>query len=326
MMTVDLARPLRAVVGLVCATVLGAAAAQEYPTRPVLIVSSAGTGSAADMISRALAPRLQQKWGRPVIVENRIGASGNIGVASVVRASADGHTLLIAPNTITLTPALAKDLGWDPGRDLLPIGRVTVVQIGLVVHPGVPARTVGEFVALAKQRAGALNYGSPGSGTTQHLGFELLKQITGADVTHVPYKGLAQAITDLLGGRVDAAYMAVQSVLPHIRAGKLRMIAIAGDRRSPWLPEVPTLGEQGIAGGDVDAWVGLFAPQGTPAAVVAKIGQEVASLAQSTDLVETLFQQGVRLDFAGAEELGRNVREDLERFRRIVAAAGIKAD
>ena len=305
---------------------VGAALAQDYPTRQVTIVSSTGAGSASDMIGRVLAPRLQQRFGRAVIVENRTGASGNIGVASVVKSTPDGHALLIAPSTVTITPWLVKDLGWDPSRDLEAVARLAVISMALTVNAGVPAHDARQFVALAKQRPGALNYGTPGSGTPQHLGMELFKQATNTSLTHVPYKNLPGAVTDVLGGRVDGGFFAVQSVLPHAKAGKVRLLATTGERRTPWTPDVPTLTEQGVSGADVESWIGLFAPAGTPAALLARLHQEVAAVMATPEVSETLFQGGVQAGVSSPQELRELVRSELERYRRVVAAAGLKPE
>lgn len=302
------------------------AAAQEFPTRQVTIVSSTGAGSASDMIGRVLAPRLQQRLGKPFIVENRTGASGNIGVASVVKATPDGHTLLIAPSTVTITPWLVKDLGWDPSRDLEPVARLSVIAMALTVHTAVSAQSASELIAMAKQRPGALNYGTPGNGTPHHLGMELFKQVTGTSLTHVPYKNLPGAVTDVLGGRVDGGFFAVQSVLPHAKAGKVRLLATTGERRTPWTPDVPTLQEQGVMGADVDSWIGMFAPQGTPAAVVQRIYQEVLAVMKSPEVSETLFKGGVEVGMSSPQELRELVRTDLERYRRVIAAAGLRPE
>ncbi|HKQ28725.1 MAG TPA: tripartite tricarboxylate transporter substrate binding protein [Burkholderiales bacterium] len=311
---------------LIFCLLIGTAWAQDYPSRQVTIVSSTGAGSASDLIGRMLAPRLQQRFGRPVIVENRTGASGNIGVASVVKAAPDGHTLLIAPSTLTITPWLVKDLGWDPSRDLQAVARLAVISMALAVNSNVPAQNATQFIALAKERPGALNYGTPGSGTPQHLGMELFKQATGANLTHVPYKNLPGAVTDVLGGRVDGGFFAVQSVLPHAKAGKLRLIATTGDRRTPWTPDVPTLQEQGVVGADVESWIGLFAPTGTPPAIVGRLYEEVAALLATPEVAETLFQGGVQAGVASPNELRDLVKTELERYRRVVTAAGLRAE
>jgi tripartite-type tricarboxylate transporter receptor subunit TctC len=179
---------------------------------------------------------------------------------------------------------------------------------------------------MAKQRPGALNYGTPGNGTPHHLGMELFKQVTGTNLTHVPYKNLPGAVTDVLGGRVDGGFFAVQSVLPHAKSGKVRLLATTGERRTPWTPDVPTLQEAGVTGADVDSWIGLFAPQGTPAAVVQRIHQEVAALMNLPEVSETLFKGGVEVGMSSPQALRELVREDLERYRRVIAAAGLRPE
>ncbi|MFN0302394.1 MAG: Bug family tripartite tricarboxylate transporter substrate binding protein [Burkholderiales bacterium] len=321
---------MRSLVGAIAllASTIGSALGQgspEYPTRPVTIVSPTTTGTASDMTARTLAPRLQQKFGRPFIVENRTGASGNIGVSSVAKAMPDGHTILIAPSTIAIAPALSKDLGWDP-KDLQPIARLAFLTLSMIVPATVAANTPNEVVALSKQRPGTMNYASPGNGTPHHLVAELFKQVTGADLTHVPYKGSAGAVTDILAGRVEVAFFPVHAVLPHVKAGKLRMLATISDKRTPWTPDVPTLREQGINGVDVDSWIGMFVPLGTPPAIANRLTQEVIALIEQTDVRDALFPQGIVTHPGSAEAMGTLLRDDLERYRKIVTAARIVLD
>ncbi len=297
----------------------------EYPTRPVTIVSPTTTGTASDMTARTLAPRLQQKFGRPFIVENRTGASGNIGVSSVAKATPDGHTILIAPSTIAIAPALTKDLGWEP-KDLQPIARLAFLTLSMIVPASVTANTPGEVVALSLQRPGTFNYASPGNGTPHHLVAELFKQVTGANLTHVPYKGSAGAVTDILAGRVEVAFFPVHAVLPHVKAGKLRMLATISDKRTPWTPDVPTLLEQGINGVDVDSWIGMFVPLGTPSAIANRLTHEVSALLEQTDVRDALFPQGIVTNPGSADAMGRLLRNDLVRYRKIVTAARIVLD
>ncbi len=318
---------MRTLVGAIVllAITIGSAAGQEYPTRPVTIVSPTTTGTASDITARTLAPRLQQKFGRAFIVENRTGASGNIGVSSVAKAAPDGHTILIAPSTIAIAPALSKDLGWDP-KDLQPIARLAFLTLSMVVPTAVPANTPSEVVALSKQRPGTMNYASPGNGTPHHLVAELFKQVTGADFTHVPYKGSAGAVTDLLAGRVEVGFFPVHAVLPHVKAGKLRMLATISDKRTPWTTDVPTLTEQGVTGVDVDSWIGMFVPLGTPAVIANRLTQEVMTLLEQTDVREALYPQGIITHFGSADAMGKLLREDLERYRKIVTTARIVTD
>ncbi len=305
--------------------IAGAAVGQEYPTRSVTIVSPTTTGTASDMTARTLAPRLQQRLGRPVIVENRTGASGNIGVSSVAKAPADGHTILIAPSTIAIAPALSKDLGWDP-KDLQPIARLAFLTLSMVVPATVPANSPSEVVALSKKKSGTFNYATPGNGTPHHLVAELFKQVTGADLTHVPYKGSAGAVTDILAGRVEVAFFPVHAVLPHVKAGKLRMLATISDKRTPWTPDVPTMVESGVTGIDVDSWIGMFVPQGTPPAVANRLTQEVALLLEQADIRDALYPQGIIPNPGSADTMGKLLRDDLDRYRKIVTAARIVVD
>ncbi len=303
----------------------GAAVGQEYPSRAVTIVSPTTTGTASDMTARTLAPRLQQKFGRPFIVENRTGASGNIGVSSVAKAAPDGHTILIAPSTVAIAPALSKDLGWDP-KDLQPIARLAFLTLSMVVPAAVPAHSPSEVVALSRQKPATFNYASPGNGTPHHLVAELFKQVTGADLTHVPYKGSASAVTDILAGRVEVAFFPVHAVLPHVKAGKLRMLATISDKRTPWTPEVPTMVESGVSGIDVDSWIGMFVPQGTPPGIANRLTQEVALLLEQADVRDALYPQGIITNPGGADTMGRLLRDDLERYRKIVRTARIAID
>ena len=302
------------------------ATAQEYPARTVTIVSPTTAGTGADILARTLAPRLQQRFGRPFVVENRTGASGNIGVGSVAKGAADGHLLLSAPSTMAITPLMSRDLGWDPVRDLQPIARAAFLTMSLVVHPSVAASNANEFIALAKAKPGALNYASPGNGTPQHLTMELLKLSTKIEITHVPYKGTAGAATDLLGGRVDAAFFPIHVVLQHLKAGKLRVLATVSERRSPYTPEVATLREQGIEGVDIESWIGLFAPRGTPPAILGRLTQEILAILALEEVRSALFEQGIITNPGGQEAMAATLAADLERYRKVINQAKLTLD
>ena len=299
------------------------AGAQDYPTRPITVVIPTTSGTAADIAARTLAPRLGQILGKPLVVENRTGASGNIAVASVVKAPPDGHTILLTASTLSVSPVLFKDLGWDPVKDLQPVARMASITYVLLVHPSVPATSVRELVALAKQKPGALNFGSPGAGTPHQLIMEQFKQAAGINITHIPYKGTAQAMTDLMGGRVETAFFPVHTSAQLAKAGKLRMIASVGDKRTPWTPELPTLNEQGVSGVDADVWIGMFAPRGTPAAIYNRLSHEVLTLLNLPETRETLFQQGIVVNASGPDDLAVLLKNDIERYRRIVSQAKI---
>jgi tripartite-type tricarboxylate transporter receptor subunit TctC len=261
-----------------------------------------------------------------VIVENRTGASGNIGVASVVKAPPDGHTILVTASTLAVTPLLTRDLGWDPVKDLQPVALLSYITYVLLVHPSQPVHSVAELVALARKDPGKLNFSSPGTGTPHHLIMELFKQATRANITHIPYKGTASALTDLVGGRVETAFFPVHTTAELVKAGKLRMIGSLGEKRTPWTPELPTLTEQGVLGIDVEAWISVFAPIGTPPAVLATLTAEFLALMTTPELRDQLFQQGIVAKTGGPEDLSRLLKSDLERYRKVIAEGNIKPE
>jgi len=322
MSRIEVTKRIALVLWLLCA---GGAHAQTF-VKPLTIIVPTSTGTGPDIISRDLAPRLASRLGQAVVVENRVGASGSIGIAAVANATPDGHTILITPNTITMLPWLQKKLPWDPIQDFQPIARLAVLVMTLIVTPSLPANSAGELFALAKSRPGQLNYASPGNGTPQHLGFELLKQVAGIDVTHVPYKGSSGAITDLVGGQVQTGLFAVQSVLPLAKAGRIRILATVGDKRSPWTPDVPTFGEAGVVGVDMDAWLGVLAPRNVPPEVAKVLSREFETLVATDEVRESLFHKGIIAAPGNAEVMGRLMKDDLERWRRVVKQAGISPD
>jgi tripartite-type tricarboxylate transporter receptor subunit TctC len=309
----------------VCLLATGTANAQMF-VKPVTIIVPTSTTTGPDIISRELGPRLSKRIGQPVVVENRVGASGSIGIAAAASAAPDGHTILIVPNTITMLPWLHKNLPWDAVNDFRPIGKLAVLVLTLIVNPALPANTAAELIALAKSKPGQLNYASPGNGTPQHLGFELLKQVAGIEVTHIPYKGSSGAITDLVGGQVQAGLFAVQSILPLVKAGRIRILATVGDARSPWTPDAPTFREAGLAGVDMDAWLGALAPKNTPPEIANRLTQEITSLLATDELKEALFQKGIISTPGGSEVMAKLIRDDLTKWQRVVKRAGIAPD
>ncbi len=290
-----------------------ASAQGSYPSRQVTLVIPTTVGTAADITARNFAPKLQQKYGKPFVIENRTGASGNIAVASVVKAPPDGHTILVTASTLSVTPLMTRDLGWDPTRDLQPVALLSSITYVLLVHPSQPFNSVKDLVAAAKQNPGKLNFSSPGTGTPHHLIMEIFKQVTGTSITHIPYKGTASALTDLVGGRVETAFFPVHTANELSKGGKLRMIGSLGEKRTPWTPELPTLQEQGVSGIDVDVWVGVFAPLGTPAAIVNTLSSEFIALMNAPENRELLFQQGITARTGGPDDLARQLRSDLDR-------------
>jgi tripartite-type tricarboxylate transporter receptor subunit TctC len=302
------------------------ALAQGYPTRPVTLLVPTTPGTPQDILARRMAPMLAQKLGQPFIVDNRPGASGNIGTAAVVRAAPDGHVLLATAIALTMSPPFYKDMPYNPARDLAPVAGLGKTTHGLAVHASVPATTVAQFLALAKAKPGTLNYGSPGNGTPSHLNMELFKQQVGIDVVHVPYKGQADMIAGLVSGSIDAAFASLGQFLGHVQAGKLRILAVTGDRRSAVVPGVPAFNEANVAEMDTEPWVAVFAPAKTPRELVLLLNREIAAVADQPPVRETLANLGMASFQTTPEALGELVRKDLARWQRVVTGAGIKAD
>jgi len=297
-----------------------------YPQRNVQIVVPYTPGTGADIIARVLGPRLAERWNVGVIADNRPGATGNIGADFVAKAVPDGHILLMTATSFCTTPALSAKLPFDPVKSFAPVIQVAASELILVVHPQLPAKSMREFIALAKRRPGQLFYASPGNGGPQHLTAELIKLETGIDIVHVPYKGMAGALTDLMGGNVQAMVSGIQTVAPQVRAGRLRMLATMGEKRSAAFPDVATMQEQGLPTLVVETWYGLFAPAGTPAGVVAKLNADFNALLQQSDMRESLSRQDLNTVGGSAERFGDMVRRELARWARVVTAAKIKAD
>ena len=310
-------------------TVLGLPAAQaqeRYPSRPIHVIVPFTAGTGMDILARSIGQKLSERLKVPVVVDNRAGASGNIGTEAVSKSPADGYTLLMTASTIVQNAALSRAVPYDPVRGFAPIGLAAIGNMALVVNPSVAAKSVAEFVALAKAQPGRLNYASPGSGTPHHLAMELFKLDFGIDIAHVPYKGTAGAVTDLLGGQLQAMFLPLHVALPHARAGKLRILAAGGSRRSPVTPELPSLAEEGVKDIDVDIWYALFAPAGLARETVTLLNAEMAAILAQPELRDNLQKQGLEPVTGTPEELARRVENDLERWTRVVRAARIGAD
>ena len=305
---------------------IGAQTPAAYPQRNVQIVVPYTPGTGADIVARTLGPKLSERWKVAVITDNRPGATGNIGTDFVAKAAPDGHVVLMTATSFGTVPALSAKLPFDPVRSFAPVVQVASNTLTLVVHPQLPVKTMREFVQLAKRHPGQLHYSSPGNGGPQHLTTELIKLETGIDIVHVPYKGSAGAVTDLVGGHVQAMVAAMQTISPQVRGGKLRMLAVMGDERSAAFPEVPTMKEQGLPNLVVETWYGMFAPAGTPSAVVSKLNADVNALLQQAEIRESLARQDMNPVGGTPERFGDMVKRDLARWARVVAAAKIKPD
>lgn len=301
-------------------------AQERYPSRAIHMIVPFTAGTGMDILARIIGQKLSERLKVPVVVENRAGASGNIGTEAVSKSPADGYTLLMTASTIVQNAALSRSVPYDPVRGFTPISLAAIGNMALVVHPSVAAKSVAEFVALAKAQPGRLNYASPGNGTPHHLAMELFKLSFGIDVTHVPYKGTAGAVTDLLGGQVQAMFLPVHVALPQAQAGKIRLLAAGGSRRSPVTPNLPSLAEEGVRDIDVDIWYALFGPAGLPRELTGLLGAEVAAILAQPEVRESLQKQGLNPVTGSPEELARLVETDLERWTRVVRTAHIGVD
>jgi tripartite-type tricarboxylate transporter receptor subunit TctC len=302
------------------------ALAQTFPERPIRIIVPLPPGGSPDTIARTISQGLQGVWPQPVVVENRTGGSQNIGSDAVAKSAPDGHTWLLAPdNVFAVNPHIAKQ-PFDPLADLAPVTLLARIQFLLVVHPSVPASTVQELIAYARAKPAELNFGSSGTGSPQFLGGTLLQQLSGTRMNHVPYKGAAPAVADLLPGRIQVWVGAANSLLPHIREGKLRVLATAAPQRFSVLPDTPTAAEAGLAGYAVYPWLGLFVPAKTPPEIVARINAEVAKIVNSAEVKARLVPQGMDIATGSPEALGRLVQEDHQRWGKVIRDAGIKAE
>ena len=300
---------------------------QAYPSRPITLVVPYTPGTGIDIIARTVGPKLTQRWGQPVVVDNKPGASGNIGADIVAKAKPDGYTLMVTVNTFTMTPALYKNLPYDPVADFATVGGVAKGNIALVVNPAVlPVKTLDELTAYASTHPGKLSYGSPGSGTPQHLAVELLKQRLKLDVLHVPYKGAAGALTDLLGGHVQLMVLPVHTALPHARTGKLNVIAVSGESRSVLAPDLPSFAELGLKNLDIDLYFWIAGPAGTPRDIIQKWNQEVASILTLADVRESLLKQGLVPSPSSAAEIAAQIKDDVGRWKTFIAETKITAD
>jgi tripartite-type tricarboxylate transporter receptor subunit TctC len=298
-------------------------AASQAPLK-LIVPFTPGTG--IDLIARTLGPKLSQRLNRPVVVENRVGASGNIGTEAVVRAAPDGATLLVSVNTLVMNRALYPGLSFDAVKDLTAVSQTSWGQLLLVTHPKAGYKTAGELVQGARQSPGRINYASPGVGTPHHLSMELFKNTARVFLTHIPYRGTGPAVTDLLGGQVDAMFLPIHVALPHIRSGRLVALGIGSDKRHALLPDLPTLAEAKAGNVNVDMWYGFFAPKGTPADIVNLYNREINQLLGGEDVQKAFVSQGMDPSGSTPQAFAQLVERDAERWARLIKDQGIKAD
>lgn len=316
-----------ALLAVALATPAPTAAQEPYPTRPITMIVPYTPGTGIDIVARTLGPKITERWGQPVVVDNRPGNSGNIGANAVANAPPTGYTLMTTVITFAMTPALSRTMPYDVLKDFTPVAEVATGSMALAVNPAkLPVKSLAELIAAARARPGQLNYASPGNGTPQHLGMELFKQRLGIDIVHVPYKGSAGAMTDLIGGQVEIAYLPVHTALPFAADGRLRILAVAGDKRSILASDVPSFKELGYANMDIELWYGIFGPAKLPAEIVAKWGRELAAILQLADVKDGFLKQGLAPFYAPSDALGALVKADAERWRAVVEKAGIQPD
>jgi tripartite-type tricarboxylate transporter receptor subunit TctC len=300
--------------------------AQGLSDRNLFIIVPFTPGSGPDVLARIVGEELRKRWNQPVIIDNKPGASGNIGAAAAARTEPDGHTILLSVNTFLMNAALSKSLPYDPVKSFAPIVELATGSLVLAVHPSIPVKSTRELIAYAKDKPGQVTYASPGRGTPQHLAMELFKLTAGVDLRHVPYTGSAGAVKDLVGGHIKAMFIPVHTVLPLVHDNQVRVLAIGSDRRSPMAPNVPTLLEEGVSGFDVDLWYGLFAPAGTPNEIVQRYNAAVNEILATPKVKEALERQGLIAIGGPPDRLRELVAKDLARWAKVVKEAGITAE
>jgi tripartite-type tricarboxylate transporter receptor subunit TctC len=320
-------RTLKVLLGVAVSLALCATAwAQAYPTKPIRIVVSYGPGGQTDIVARIIADKLTRRLGQPVIVENKTGGGGNIGTDFVAKSAPDGYTLVMAAiSNFGANPALYK-ISYDPVRDFVPVIHAISTSNILVTHPSVPAKTLDELVKLVRSKPGEMSYASAGAGTSIHLFMEVLRLKTGMNLIHVPYRGSAPAIADVMGGQVPMIFDAMPSAWPHVKSGKLRAIAVSSGARSSVAPEVPTVAESGVPGFDLVSWIGLAAPAGTPAAIVQQLNAEINVILQMPDVKERFADLGASVVGGSTATFDAFIRKEVQTWTELVKAAGIQAD
>lgn len=304
-----------------------AAHAQAFPTKPIRLVVPFAPGGVTDTSGRLIAEQLGKRLGQQVVVDNKPGASGNIGTSLVTQAEPDGYTLVLAfDGTMVINPHVFEKMPFNTTRDLAPVGKIGDAILILVSHPGVKAKTLQEVLALSKTQAGGLSYGTSGTGGTPHIAGELLKQRTGANLVHVPYKGGGQALIDVIGGNIPLVYTAVAGAVQHVKNGKLHPVAVSSAQRSRSLPDVPTFMESGLSDFEASSWVGLMAPARTPKPIIDKLNAELNAVLNDPEVRERLNGLGIAATPGTPEKFGDEIRRDLARYGAVVKSAGIKVE
>jgi len=303
------------------------ASAQAWPDKPIRLILGVPAGATPDVTARLIMPGVSQSLGQPLVADNRGGAGGLIAAEIVAKSAPDGYTLFISsPGALTILPSLRKSVPYDTLRDFAPISLISVGPFVLITHPSVPVKSVKELIALAKSQPGKLNYASAGNGVANHLAMEMFKQMAGVDITHVPYKGAPQAVTDVLAGHMNMMFNSIAPIIANIKAGRVRVLGIASSKRSPQLPDVPTISEAGVPGFEAVNWFGMFAPAKTPKAIITRVNEAVVKVLRSPDIQAQFIALGADPVGSSPEEFAAYVRRDMERYARVVKLSGAKLD
>ena len=318
--------PYSALLGLILSITSCVASAQEYPTKPIRLIVPFAPGGPTDIMSRAISERITARLGQQLVVDNRAGAGGGIGTELAARSAPDGYTMLLGHiGTHAINTSLYTRIGYDPVKDFAPITMIATLPLGLFVHISVPAHSVKDLVALAKAKPGSLNFGSAGSGGPTHMAGEMLKSMAHIDIVHVPYKGNAASLADLVAGRVQMMFSNLLTAGPQARAGKLRGIAISSGKRSPQAPDLPTISESGVPGYDLTPWYGVLFPAGTPRPIVMRLNQEIGGILTTPDMVERFRTQGIDLVTSTPEAFAALIKSEIPKWRKVVKDSGATA-
>jgi len=310
-----------------CSIFVGSAAAQDaYPSRPVKFILPFPPGGGTDILGRVISERLSASLGQPVVTENRGGAGGNVGAEAAAHSAPDGYTIVLVAPSLAISKTLYSKLNYDPVKDLAPISLVATVPNVMITNPAVEAKDLQEFIALARSRPGAMNYGSGGAGTSNHLAGELFNIVTGTKLVHVPYKGVNLAMQGVLAGEIQLVFIGIPAVLPHIKAGKLRALALVAPQRSPALPEVPTVAEAGLKDFEVTTWYGIMTPAGTPRPIVSRLNAELVKIMHTPDVKERLAGMATDPLTSTPEEFAAYLKQEIAKWGDIVRKANLKAD
>ena len=303
------------------------ACAQTYPAKPIHLIVPFTPGGTTDILARALGQKWTEAWGKQIIVENRPGAGGSVAAEAVARSPADGYTIMVGHiGTLAVNPSLYPKLGYDPLKSFAPITLIATVPSVLVVHPGIPANSVAELIAYVKANPGKLNYSTGGNGSAAHLAMEYFKLRTGTNIVHIPYKGTAPAVTDLLGGQVAMSMTGAPALMPHVQAGRLKALGVTSLKRIPALPQIPTISEAGVAGFEATQWYGIVAPAGTPPEIIRMLNAETVKIMATTDMEERLASDGAIGTTDTPEEFAAHIKAEIARWGEVVRNARMKAE